>query len=51
MSDDGLQGKNSVLSALHAFNESIISRAIFALFNSWNVYHILSNKVAETPTY
>jgi hypothetical protein len=51
MNDEGLQGKNSILSALHVFNESIISIKIFALFNSQNVYHILSNKVAETPTY
>jgi len=51
MSDEGLQGKNSVLSALHVFNESITSIAIFALFNSQYVYHILSKEVAETPTH
>ena len=51
MSDEGLQGKNSVLSALHVFNESITSIAIFALFNSQYVYDILIKEVAETPTH
>jgi len=51
MSDEGLQGINSVLPTLHVFNETIMSPAIFVLFITQNVYHILSNKVVETPTY
>jgi hypothetical protein len=51
MSDEGLQGINSVLPTLHVFNETIMSTAIFVLFITQNVYHILSNKVVQTPTY
>jgi hypothetical protein len=45
------RAKNSVLSALHVFNKSITSIAIFAIFNSQYFYHILSKEVAETPTH
>jgi hypothetical protein len=49
ISDEGRQGKNSVLSALCAFNVAIISIEVFALFISQNIYYISSNEVVDIP--